>query len=398
MSAVITDAAVSANALRAAQVLEADFKRQGSVLFQSQVDRVVDRRKLDVKEILGVYAYLAQNRVAIKDDTDLVDNEDDETKETAERRSAPRLDSWQLRHPLLTATEERELGRQVILAKQARDSAPPGGNLEPKARQVVTRGDRARSRIIACNIRLVVSMARKYIPISGMALEDLIQEGIIGLMRAVEKFDPSLGYRFTTYATWWIRQAISRAIADRDRTVRLPAYIYTQLSRLRYATRVLGRLNGGKPPSLRQLSDELLLSPEKVQFLRDLTTTDVLSLDAPHNDREDRALIDLVVDPANQPDILLEDSEVRAVLQTALDHLPPRDRKVMVLRFGFGNAGPMTLEQVGKIFKLTRERIRQIQDKSLKRLRRILRSMNVPESALTDFPCEDSDEEVTSGA
>lgn len=397
MSAVVSDVVRSENALRVASLLEADYRRQGSVLFQTQVDRVVERRKLGTPEILAMFEYLAERRISIKDDTDLIDEGGAETGEESESGGTISLKAWQINHSLLSASEEKGLGRQVLLGKQALASQTTSRLGSLRTQELIARGIRARDRLVAHNVRLVVAIARKYLPISGMAIEDLVQEGVIGLMRAIDLFDPSLGYRFSTYATWWIRQRISRCIADRGRTVRLPVHIHVQLNRVRFATKVLTRLNGGKSPTLRQLSDELEFPIEKVQFLRDLVATDVISLDAPRGDGNDGSLADVVVDCSAGPDALLEDAETAVLLRKALGQLSVREQKVLALRFGIDRGSEMTLEQVGKIFDLTRERIRQIQEKALKRLRAVMRAMNIDASAFTDDAlAEHTDEEVVS--
>ncbi len=253
------------------------------------------------------------------------------------------------RTPLLKQEEEQELAKR----KDAGD-------------------DLAKQRLIEANLRLVVSVARRYSQSSGgITLLDLIQEGNLGLIRAVDKYDYKTGFKLSTYATWWIRQAISRAIADKSRLIRLPVHINETLGRVRRTSRELASEHG-REPTMQELADKLELPIDKVTQLMTMGNAPV-SLDQPMGEEGDSSLGDLVEDSQGvDPDQQAAEISMRAAVQEALTQLPERERKIIELRFGLdeGGAGqPRTLEEVGQQLGVTRERIRQIEAKVLRKLR-----------------------------
>ena len=253
---------------------------------------------------------------------------------------------------LLTHAEELELARRKDLGDEA-----------------------AKRRLVECNLRLVISMARAY-SASGVPLLDLIQEGNMGLMRAVEKFDYRRGYKLSTYATWWIRQSMSRAIADQGRTIRLPLHVLDVVKKLHRAKRKLTQTLG-RDPLAAELAAELEIPVERVIELQRMTE-DPVSLETPVGDGES-LFSDMVEDVnAPRPDDHVAGDERRRQLEEALDSLNERTRRVIEARFGLGDRDPATLEQVGTEIGVTRERVRQIET-------RALRELEVKNPALKDF-------------
>jgi len=269
------------------------------------------------------------------------------------------------RVPLLSAEEEVKLAQRMERGKAERLKANP-------SRRIVDDGEEAQRRLTEANLRLVVSVAKKYIG-RGMSLLDLIQEGNIGLIRAVEKFDYTKGYKFSTYATWWIRQAITRAIADQARTIRIPVHMVETINRLiRISRRLLQDL--GREPTSEEIAEQMEISAEKVREIIKVSQEPV-SLETPIGEEDDSHLGDFIEDhTALAPAEAASHQLLKEQVEDVLDSLTERERKVLQLRFGLDDGRSRTLEEVGKEFHVTRERIRQIEAKALRKLRHPSRS------------------------
>jgi RNA polymerase primary sigma factor len=242
---------------------------------------------------------------------------------------------------------------------------------------MVADGQLAREHLIKANTRLVVSIAKRYVG-RGVPLLDLIQEGNLGLMKAVEKFEYRRGFRFSTYATWWIRQMITRAVADQGRTIRLPVHMSDRIRQLFKTTRELEQ-SLGRPPTPQELAARLNLSNNKIQWLLQVSWTP-LSLESPVGDEEDSELGMFVEDQVNPtPYQIVYQNMLRERLDEVLSTLPAREARILRMRFGLDDNHPYTLEEVGEKFGLTRERIRQIEGKALRRLRHPCRARQLKE-------------------
>ncbi len=251
--------------------------------------------------------------------------------------------------PLLSPEEEVELAKKIL-----------GGDLE------------ARQKMIAANLRLSVSIAKKYVG-RGLLLQDLIEEGNLGLTRAVDKFDHERGTKFSTYASWWVKQAINRAIADQGRTIRLPVHITDQISKWLRISRQLAQTLGQRPTTS-EIAKEMEISEERVKYIARLAQQPT-SLETPVSEPNQGQLSDLLADiSATSPFDELDENLEREEVMELLKHLRETERETLILRFGLRDGTPRTLEEIGTIFNLTRERIRQIEAEAIMKLRRIIRA------------------------
>ena len=332
-------------------------KQHGNRLTTKQINDNIE--EIDLEDIDQLYDYLEAGGIKIEDDLNVEEDLSKALEINEEDESSMGIDDPVKIHlkeigkvPLLSANEEVELAERIAKGDLA-----------------------ARDRLIEANLRLVVSIAKHYVG-RGMPLLDLIQEGYIGLIKAVEKFDHTKGYKFSTYATWWIRQSITRAIADQARTIRIPVHMVETITKVKKAQNVLLHRNGHEP-TIDEIAEELNMTPSRVREIIRIAQ-DPVSLEAPVGEEEDSYLGDFIPDD-NAPAPI--DTAMRSVfkdeLNKALDTLPERERDVLKFRYGIGFPRAHTLEEVGREFKVTRERIRQIEAKALRKLRQQSRSKNL---------------------
>ena len=364
---------------------------QGYVTYDD-VMKAVPEAELNIEQLEDALAALIERGIEISD-TDLVEPVDDQEprKEEASVEISPADidltaidvdDSISLylkeigRIPLLTAAQEVSLAKRMEAAVDARQRLRKNGRLSRETREelkwIIRDGRAAKEHLIKANSRLVVSVAKKYVG-RGVPFLDLIQEGNIGLIRAVKKFDYHRGYKFSTYATWWIRQAVTRAIADQGRTIRVPVHMYEQINRLARVSRQLVQ-ELGRDPTTEEIAGELGVSPKKVERTIKVSQRP-LSLEMPVGEEDDSFLGDFIEDSeAPSPTDQASQQLLREQIDDIFASLTPREVRILQLRFGLVDGYSYTLEEVGKKFGVTRERIRQIEAQALGRLRHPSRS------------------------
>jgi RNA polymerase primary sigma factor len=357
--------------------LVADYDRKDGYLTEDHVERLLEKRKLSVEECSEVYRQLNSLGITIESESEIFDNElihhvdsiesVNPDSETAHGRIhwLPGLDI-----KLLTPNEEVELGRKMELGRRAQEELENGVERSEEHDRIIERALRAKNEMIKANLRLVLYIAKPYVGMSDLDLDDLFQEGVVGLMRAVNKYDHTLGYKFSTYATWWIRQTITRSLADRGRTIRLPVYVYSDVIQFKRAYKLLTQIHLDRRISMAELADELTWAIDKVHFIQQVSALVPLSLDEQLDEYDDFSLIATLVSDLPSPEEQLNQTELTKCIEHALTTLTKRESTVLSLRFGlFNSRDKLTLEEIGQAYGLTRERIRQIEVLAIRRLR-----------------------------
>lgn len=366
-----------------------ELGRQKSYVTLDDILHFFPEAEQDVEQLEEAFAALLSAGIPFVEDTTTTEPSEDELavpEEPVEQEAGIDLDDYLAnidtddtiglylkevsRVPLLTAEEEVDLAQRIERGRIAREELAKG-NASPRRRQdlrlLIEDGWAAREHLITANSRLVISVAKKYMG-RGVPFLDLIQEGNIGLIRATKKFDYRRGHKFSTYATWWIRQAVTRAIADQGRTIRVPVHMGDQINKLlRVQHQLTQRL--GREPSVEELASALEVPPKKVENMIQVARRP-LSLETPTDDEEDSVLGDFIEDDeAAPPDDTATYNLLREHLSEVLNGLPPREVRILQLRYGLLDGQAYTLEEVGRKMGVTRERVRQIEAQALSRLR-----------------------------
>jgi RNA polymerase primary sigma factor len=337
---------------RVLRSLSADGERGEGELLRRDVDRTYLRRNLTIAECGHVEKKLIAAGFRILDEES---SDPDLAAAPAEQRN----------RKFLTETEERELGRKIQLAKQM--SADSIGGLSDFDRRVLRDAEKAKTRFVETNLLYVRKLAARRRNLKHLTYDDVFQEGLMGLLRATELYDPELGFRFKTYATWWIQQHIHRALDDADRTIRLPVHLQESVRKIRRKSAKLS-FELGREPSLAELATSIGVDREKLaKLLWRLHATDCVEADAPIS--EDATVISFKVDEALDAFEIVSQQQLRSVLARVLNRLSPREERIIRLRFGLDGEDDHTLEAIGNKFDVTRERIRQIEAKALRKLK-----------------------------
>jgi RNA polymerase primary sigma factor len=376
-----------------------EAKAEGSITAAELAEKLAVLTDLSPEETDAVYHRLVETGVEVVEDETIAEEAEEEVEEPApdvdeDRVRARREVDQALKAPtndpvrmylkeigrvaLLTAQEEVDLAKRIeagLIAEAELDQNSLSDEKIAKLRWTKRDGMMAKRHLVEANLRLVVSIAKRYVG-RGMAFLDLIQEGNLGLIRAVEKFDYAKGFKFSTYATWWIRQAITRAIADQARTIRIPVHMVETINKLIRIQRQLLQ-DFGREPTADEIGVQMELSPEKVREIQKISQEPV-SLETPVGEEEDSHLGDFIED--SEAPIPLERASFKLLqeqLESVLHTLSEREKQVIEMRFGLKDGQPRTLEDVGKTFGVTRERIRQIESKTLSKLRHPSRSQKL---------------------
>ena len=368
--------------------------------YQAQVDQLkkaaqnnliklkdLDKLDLDVDIKVSICAELSKEGYAVEEEDDsefaksMISDIGAETADDSVKLYLKQIGQV----ALLSSDEETKLAVQMEDGKQAQAKIDEGGLSEADLktyRRIASMGKRARDRLIEANLRLVVSIAKKYVN-KGMQFLDLIQEGNLGLIKAVGKFDHTKGFKFSTYATWWIKQSITRAIADQARTIRIPVHMVETINKAgRISRQLLQEL--GREPTPEEIAEKMGVQVEKINEIQRISQ-DPVSLEKPIGEEEDSKMIDFIEDNDTPSPIAMSERQMRKKkIDEVLSTLTPRENEVIRRRYGLDDGKPKTLEEVGKEFNVTRERIRQIEAKALRKLRNPMRAKKLRDFVDTD--------------
>ena len=377
---------ITAAAKRWVELLKKQKTKEGLIPHRAII-QLVRQKKLTARQQDAIYEALNAQRLKVlfeeeePEDEDLEEPVEEEIKKTSKKKKAEE-DEEDMDVPESVAVEDpvrmylKEIGsvplltaeEEILLAMWIEQGSLPSASPEDKIR-----AQRARKKLSDANLRLVVSIAKKYLG-RGLQFLDLIQEGNLGLLKAVDKFDYKKGYKFSTYATWWIRQAITRAIADQARTIRVPVHMVETINKLNRISRQLLQENGREATN-EELAERMGVNTEKVREVKKIAQ-DPISLETPIGEKEDSHLGDFIEDQkAISPDDAAGSILMREQIEDMLHGLSERERSVLELRFGLRDGKPRTLEEVGRYFDVTRERIRQIEGKALTKLKKSAKNL-----------------------
>ena len=377
---------ITAAAKRWVELLKKQKTKEGLIPNRAII-QLVCQKKLTARQQDAIYEALNAQRLKVlfeeeePEDEDLEEPVEEEIKKTPKKKKAEG-DEEDMDVPESVAVEDpvrmylKEIGsvplltaeEEILLAMWIEQGSLPSASPEDKIR-----AQRARKKLSDANLRLVVSIAKKYLG-RGLQFLDLIQEGNLGLLKAVDKFDYKKGYKFSTYATWWIRQAITRAIADQARTIRVPVHMVETINKLNRISRQILQENGREATN-EELAERMGVNTEKVREVKKIAQ-DPISLETPIGEKEDSHLGDFIEDQkAISPDDAAGSILMREQIEDMLDGLSERERSVLELRFGLRDGKPRTLEEVGRYFDVTRERIRQIEGKALTKLKKSAKNL-----------------------
>jgi RNA polymerase primary sigma factor len=383
---------------RAVDDLRDDFDRQGGVLFQNQVERLFEKRKLSVSECTQIIQRLEYLGIAIgpvslkpKKQSEQSPSPSKTLKDTstedfvdADKKSASKNEYWAEYQALtdhynlgkddfLSSQQELECIRQVQLYKRLCEETGEDLSENPELKAIAKSGQKAQKRLIVSNIRFIIKVSKQFIGVSSLTLGDLVQEGIAGMIRAIEKFDLGYENRFQTYAVWWVKQNIMRAITDQGPMIRLPVNIVSEIGIYRRAYKLLSGTHPERPPTLLEIAEELMWDRERVAFIRDISSFQFESgLKNPNQDSTE-SLLDTIADQTAGPDEFASEENVKSLIRDALSELDDRERQVVELSFGLtGDERESTLRDIGERFGISHERVRQIKGSVLNKLRKRL--------------------------